>query len=117
MRAIEPLPATRFDFDRAVKEAKLSGNGLAQIMPARASFKSSEECWLSYGAMPYIGENRAAERRLLRCYRLRSRTKRSKTAGRGRYSRQADILIARRSAARSKIVPKTGQVVKIEFCS
>jgi multimeric flavodoxin WrbA len=65
MRAIEPLPATRFDFDKALKEAKLSGSRLAQMMPSRAPFKSSEECWLSYDAMPYIGENRAAERRLL----------------------------------------------------
>ena len=65
MRAIEPLPATRFDFDKAVKEAKLSGNHLAQMMPSRAPFKSSEECWLSYSALPYIGENRATERRLL----------------------------------------------------
>ena len=65
MRAIEPLPATRFDFDKAIKEAKLSGHRLAQMMPLRAPFKSSEECWLSYGAMPYLGENRATERRLL----------------------------------------------------
>ena len=65
MRAIEPLPATRFDFDKAIKEAKLSGHRLAQMMPLRAPFKSSEECWLSYGEMPYIGENRATERRLL----------------------------------------------------
>jgi len=65
MRAIEPLPATRFDFDKAVKEAKLSGNHLAQMMPSRAPFKSSEECWLSYVGMPYIGENRDTERKLL----------------------------------------------------
>jgi len=65
MRAIEPLPATRFDFNRAMNEANLSGHRLAQMMPHRSPFKSSEECWLSYGAMPYIGENRAIERRLL----------------------------------------------------
>jgi len=65
MRAIEPLPATRFDFDKAVKEAKLSGQRLARMVPSRTPFKSSEECWLSYGEMPYIGENRATERRLL----------------------------------------------------
>ena len=64
MRAIEPLPATRFDFDKAIKEAKLSGDRLAQMMPSRAPFKSSEECWLLYVGMPYVGENRAIERRL-----------------------------------------------------
>jgi multimeric flavodoxin WrbA len=65
MRAIEPLPTTRFDFDKAIAEAKLSGRRLAEMMPSRAPFKSQEECWLSYGEMPYIGENRAVERRLL----------------------------------------------------
>ena len=65
MRAMEPLPVTRFDFDKAIKDAKLSGHRLAQMMPSRAPFKSSEECWLSYVGMPYIGENRDAERRLL----------------------------------------------------
>jgi len=62
---LKPLPATRFDFDKAIKDANLSGHLLAQMMPSRTAYKSSEECWLSYGAMPYIGENRATERRLL----------------------------------------------------
>ena len=65
MRAIEPLPATRFDFDKALKEAKLSGDRLARMISTRVPYKSSEECWLSYVGMPYIGENRAIERRLL----------------------------------------------------
>jgi len=65
MRAIEPLPATRFDFNKAIKDAKLSGHRLAQMMPSRTAYKSSEECWLDYVYMPYIGENRAVERRLL----------------------------------------------------
>jgi NAD(P)H-dependent FMN reductase len=65
MRAIEPLPATRFDFEKAIKEARFSGHRLAKLMPSRVAYKSSEECWLEYVAMPYIRENRAIERRLL----------------------------------------------------
>jgi multimeric flavodoxin WrbA len=93
MRAIEPLPATRFDFDKAIKEARLSGHRLAQMMPLRAPFKSPEECWLSYGAMPYIGENRAIERRLLAAiaYEAVSKGRRHEVEG---DLAQADILAA-----------------------
>ena len=93
MRAIEPLPATRFDFDKAIKEAKLSGHRLAQMMPSRTAYKSSEECWLSYGAMPYIGENRAIERRLLAAiaYETVPKARRKEIDG---DLAQADILAA-----------------------
>ena len=93
MRAIEPLPATRFDFDKALKEAKLSGNRLAQMMPSRAPFKSSEECWLSYGSMPYIGENRATERRLLAAIVFEAVAKARRQEVEGDLA-QADILAA-----------------------
>ena len=93
MRAIEPLPATRFDFDKAVKEAKLSGNRLAQMMPSRAPFKSSGKCWLSYSAMPYIGENRATERRLLAAVVYEAVPKRRRQEVEGDLA-QADILAA-----------------------
>jgi hypothetical protein len=93
MRAIEPLPATRFDFDKVIKEAKLSGHRLAQMMPTRAPFKSSEECWLSYGEIPYIGENRATERRLLAAivYEAVPKGRRQEVEG---DLAQADILAA-----------------------
>ena len=93
MRAIEPLPATRFDFNKAVKEAKLSGHRLAQMMPSRSPFTSLEECWLSYDAMPYIGENRAAERRLLAAivYEAVSKGRRQEVEG---DLAQADIFTA-----------------------
>jgi multimeric flavodoxin WrbA len=93
MRAVEPLPATRFDFDKALKEAKLSGNRLAQMMPSRVPFKSSEECWLSYGAMPYIGENRATERRLLAAIVFEAVAKSRRQEVEGDLA-QADILVA-----------------------
>ena len=93
MRAIEPLPATRFDFDKALKEAELSGRRLAKMVPSRAPFKSSEGCWLFYGAMPYISENRATERRLLAAivYEAVPKGRRQEVEG---DLAQADILAA-----------------------
>ena len=93
MRAIEPLPATRFDFNQAIKDAKLSGYRLAQMVPSRSPFKSSEECWLSYGAMPYIGENRAAERSLLAAIVFEAVSKGRRQEVEGDLA-QADILAA-----------------------
>ena len=93
MRAIDPLPATRFDFDKALEEARLSGHRLVQMMPSRTPFKTSEECWLSYGGMPYIGENRATERRLLAAivYEAVPKSRRQEVEG---DLAQADILAA-----------------------
>ncbi len=93
MRAIEPLPATRFDYNQAIEDAKLSGHRLAQMIPSRAAYKSSEECWLSYGTMPYIGENRAIERRLLAAiaYEAVPKARRKEIEG---DLLHADILIA-----------------------
>ncbi len=65
MRAIEPLPATRFDFSQAIKSAEDQGYRLAQMIPSRVPFKTQEEGWLCYDGLPYIGENRAAERRIM----------------------------------------------------
>lgn len=65
MRSLEPLPATRFDFDKAIKTAEVSGHHLGEMTSKRVPFKSSEECWLWYDGLPYVGENKAAERRLL----------------------------------------------------
>jgi multimeric flavodoxin WrbA len=63
------------------------------IEPSRAPFKSSEECWLSYGAMPYIGENRAAERRLLAAVVFEAVSKGRRQEVEGDLA-QADILAA-----------------------
>ncbi len=65
MRAIEPLPVTRFDFPQAIKTAEGLGYRLAQMAPSRAPFKTQEEGWLWYDNLAYIGENRAAERRIM----------------------------------------------------
>jgi len=62
-------------------------------MPSRVPFNSSEECWLSYGAMPYIGENRAAERRLLAAIVFEAVSKGRRQEVEGDLA-QADILAA-----------------------
>ncbi len=65
MRPLDPVPATRFDFDQAKAKARAQGEGIAKMVETRAPFTSQEECWLAYDRLPYIGENRAGERRLL----------------------------------------------------
>ena len=65
MRAIEPLPATRFNFAAAFERAKTLGEKIAELAGQRAAFKNVEERLLWYDALPYLGLSRAAERRLL----------------------------------------------------
>jgi multimeric flavodoxin WrbA len=93
MRALEPLAATRFDFDQAIKSAEASGHRLARMMPSRVPFKSPEECWLWYDSLPYIGENRAAEIRLLAAITSEAVPKERRQDVEGDLAR-ADILAA-----------------------
>jgi multimeric flavodoxin WrbA len=65
MRAIEPLPATRFNFPAALQRAGELGGQLAGMVQRRAPFTSVEERLLWYDSLPYLGLNRAGERRLL----------------------------------------------------
>ncbi|UCF93412.1 MAG: flavodoxin family protein [Desulfobacterales bacterium] len=65
MRAIEPLPATRFNFDAAVVQAGKLGEELAALADRRRPFKNLEERLLWYDALPYLSLSRAAERNLL----------------------------------------------------
>jgi NAD(P)H-dependent FMN reductase len=65
MRAIEPLPATRFNFPTALERAQALGGKIAEAIGQRAPFKNVEERLLWYDGLPYLGLSRAAERRLL----------------------------------------------------
>ena len=65
MRALEPLPATRFNFGAAVQQAGELGSQIAGMAQQRAPFTGLEEGLLWYDALPYLGLNRAGERRLL----------------------------------------------------
>jgi len=65
MRAIEPLPATRFNFDAALKRAGEIGAQVAEMAQRRDPFKGLEDRLLWYDALPYLCLSRADERRLL----------------------------------------------------
>ena len=65
MRAIEPLPATRFNFEAALKRAKELGAQIAEQANARMPFNGLEDRLLWYDALPYLNLSRAAERHLL----------------------------------------------------
>lgn len=65
MRALEPIPVTRFNLDQAVNRAEDLGNQIAGMTQERNPFGSRDECLLWYDRLPYLGENRATERRLL----------------------------------------------------
>ena len=65
MRALEPLPATRFNFDAAVQRAGELGSQLAPMIQRRTPFTPPEERLLWYDSLPYLGLSRAGERRLL----------------------------------------------------
>ncbi len=65
MRALEPVPATRFNFQAALKRAGELGGQLGGMVEKRNPFAGLEERLLWYDSLPYLGLSRAAERRLL----------------------------------------------------
>jgi hypothetical protein len=65
MRAIEPLPVTRFNFSAALQRATELGAEIAKMADGRAKFRGLEDKLLWYDALPYLGMSRADERRLL----------------------------------------------------
>jgi multimeric flavodoxin WrbA len=65
MRGIEPLPATRFDWEDSLARAVELGTQLAALSAGRLPFGSLEERLLWYDDLPFIGLDRAQERRLL----------------------------------------------------
>lgn len=65
MRALEPIPVTRFNIDHATKRAEELGHHIAGMIQERNPFGSRDECLHWYDCLPYLGENRATERRLL----------------------------------------------------
>ena len=65
MRAIDPLPATRFNFSETLRHAGELGGQIAEMAAKRTPFAGIEERLLWYDALPYLGLTRAGERRLL----------------------------------------------------
>jgi len=65
MRALEPVPATRFNFNQALGRAVELGGQIAGMTKNRDPFKGLEERLVWYDNLPYIGLSLAGERRLL----------------------------------------------------
>jgi hypothetical protein len=65
MRALEPLPVTRFNWSPALGRATALGAQLAAMAGERHRFANLEERLLWYDSLPYLNLSRAAERRLL----------------------------------------------------
>ncbi len=65
MRALEPLPVTRFNWNAALDRAGALGAVLTEMAGTRHPFAGTEERLLWYDNLPYLGLTRAAERRLL----------------------------------------------------
>jgi multimeric flavodoxin WrbA len=65
MRALEPLPATRFNLEAAVDRAGRFGEKIAAMAKQRLPFAGLEERLLWYDGLPYLSLSRADERRLL----------------------------------------------------
>src|SRR5271157_5241797 len=72
MRALEPLPATRFNFDACVLKAAELGAELGGMAEKRAPFATVEERLMWYDNLPYLNASRVAERRLLADYAVAS---------------------------------------------
>ena len=65
MRALAPLPVTRFNWSPARSRAGDLGAQLAAMAGTRQPFAGLEDRLLWYDRLPYINLSRAAERRLL----------------------------------------------------
>ena len=65
MRALDPVPVTRFDWEWAISQAEERGGALASMTGKRDPFTCLEERLLWYDELPYLSMSRSAERRLL----------------------------------------------------
>jgi multimeric flavodoxin WrbA len=65
MRAIASVPATRFNFEFALKQARTQGMEIGAMSEKSAPFKRREKVLAHYDQLPYLGLDRSEERRLL----------------------------------------------------
>ncbi|MAE11584.1 MAG: hypothetical protein CL876_06715 [Dehalococcoidales bacterium] len=65
MRALDPLPVTRFNLNQTIDIATESGRLIVQMAEDRHPFKRREESLLLYDRLPFLGKNLGDERRLL----------------------------------------------------
>ena len=91
MRAIGPLPVTRFDLKQANLSARESGYNLARM--AKEPFETRDDRDFWYDNLPYLTDTNAEERRLLAAVAYQGVPEESKVAVRGDWA-EAGILIA-----------------------
>ena len=91
MRAISPLPATRFDLKQANLSARESGYTLARM--AKEPFETRDDRDFWYDNLPYLMSTYAKERRLLAAVAYQGVPEESKVEVRGNFA-EADILMA-----------------------
>lgn len=100
MRALEPLPVTRFNLKQAKASAEESGYRLAGM--AKEPFSSRDERDLWYDNLPYLSNSNAEERRLLAAFTFQALPEEKRTLVEGDWAK-ADILSASGCALESMI--------------
>jgi multimeric flavodoxin WrbA len=93
MRALAPVPVTRFDMPQSIARAEELGTRIAAMAEARVPFQHRDEGLLWYDRMPYINEDRVAERRLLAAITIEAVPEERRAEIAGDLAR-ADILTA-----------------------
>ncbi len=91
MRAIKPLPVTRFDLKQASMSAGESGYNLARM--AKEPFETRDDRDFWYDNLPYLADTNAEERRLLAAVAYQGVPEESKDKVQGDWAK-ADILSA-----------------------
>ncbi len=104
MRALEPLPVTRFNFDACMEKAAQLGSKIIEIAEKRMPFGTVEERLLWYDRLPYLGLSRMAERRLLADYVVAS------LSGEGRESLAVKLVEADELAAAGRTEEMASEV-------
>lgn len=72
MRALEPVPATRFDFDQQLARSAELGREIATMADEREPFETYQDRLIWYDTLPYINESLAGERKLLAAIMVRA---------------------------------------------
>lgn len=65
MRALAPVPATRFNWSWSLEESRRLGAAIAEMADERRPFAGYEERLAWYDDLPYLRENLAGERKYL----------------------------------------------------
>ena len=93
MRALDPVPVTRFDFDPALGRCRELGETIAGMAKERQPFAGYGERLLWYDNLPYINDSLATERKYLAALMIKAVPDSEQSEIEGDMAR-ADILYA-----------------------